>query len=57
VKYRRGKPERSELAGIDAFCAKSAYSANFGLVITQTTEGPIGDHAIAVPASTFLLLR
>lgn len=57
VKYRRGTPGRADLAGIEAFCGKPAYAANLGLVITQAAEGPIGDCAIALPASTFLLLR
>ncbi|MCC7294200.1 MAG: ATP-binding protein [Phycisphaerales bacterium] len=57
VKYRRSAPGGTDLAGIHAFCRKKAYGADFGLVITQTAEGPIGDKAIAIPASTFLLLR
>lgn len=57
VKYRRDAPKASDLAGIDSFCRKSAYAAEFGLVITQTKEGPINDNTIAVPASTFLLVR
>lgn len=57
VKYRRAGPESGDLAGIESFCGKPAYAAGHGLIITQTTEGPIGSHAIAVPASTFLLLR
>jgi len=57
IKYRRGQPGGRDLAGIEAFCGKPAYSADFGLIITQTTAGPIGDKTIAVPASTFLLLR
>ena len=57
VKYRRDKPDKAALAGIESFCAKPAYSAPFGIVVTQTVEGPIGDKVIAVPASTFLLLR
>lgn len=57
VKYRRGIPDRPALAGIDSFCSKSAYAAPFGIIVTQTAEGPIGKNAIAVPASTFLLLR
>ncbi len=56
VKYRRDAPEKRELAGIDPFCSKPAYAAEFGLVITQTTEGPIKEQAIAIPASTFLLI-
>ncbi|NUQ52481.1 MAG: ATP-binding protein [Phycisphaerales bacterium] len=57
VKYRRSKPDKAALAGIESFCGKSAYAAPFGIIVTQATEGPIGDKAIAVPASTFLLLR
>lgn len=57
VKYRRDNPDKEALAGIESFCAKTAYSAPFGIIVTQTTEGPIGDKVIAVPASTFLLLR
>jgi predicted AAA+ superfamily ATPase len=57
VKYRRSKPDKAALAGIESFCGKSAYAAPFGIIVTQTTEGPIGDKAIALPASTFLLLR
>lgn len=57
VKYRRSGPGASELVGIETFCGKPAYSADFGLIITQTVEGPIGERAIAVPASTFLLLQ
>jgi predicted AAA+ superfamily ATPase len=57
VKYRRDKPDKSALAGIESFCAKKAYAAPFGIIVTQAFEGPIGDKAIAVPASTLLLLR
>ena len=57
VKYRRGEIGKAAIAGIEAFCGKTAYSASFGIVITQTAEGPIGDKAIAIPASTFLLLK
>jgi predicted AAA+ superfamily ATPase len=57
VKYRRGNPDGSALAGIDSFCAKPAYAAPFGIMVTQSVEGPIGKNAIAVSASTFLLLR
>lgn len=57
VKYRRSKPDKAALAGIESFCGKSAYAAPFGVIVTQTAEGPCGDKAIAVPASTFLLLR
>jgi predicted AAA+ superfamily ATPase len=57
VKYRRGGPEQSDLRGIESFCAKPAYQAPFGLIITQEASGPMGEHAIAVPAKTFMLLR
>lgn len=57
VKYRRGKPDKASVAGIESFCGKAAYEAPFGVIVTQSAEGPIGDNAIAVPASTFLLLR
>ncbi len=57
VKYRRDKPDKAALTGIESFCGKPAYAAPFGIIVTQTSEGPVGDKAIAVPASTFLLLR
>jgi len=57
VKYRRGRPKTDDLAGIKAFCSKPAYAAEFGLIITQTTEGRIDDRTLAIPASTFLLVR
>ncbi len=57
VKYRRSVPGKAEVAGIDAFCGKQAYSAPFGLIITQGAEGPVGERAIALPASTFLLIK
>jgi predicted AAA+ superfamily ATPase len=57
VKYRRAGTDAAARAGIDSFCGKPAYAATFGIIVTQMTEGPIGDNAIAVPASTFLLLR
>lgn len=57
VKYRRDKPNKAAIAGLESFCSKSAYAAPFGIVVTQAFEGPIGDCVIAVPASTFLLLR
>lgn len=57
VKYRRSNPSGADIAGIEAFCSKEAYGADFGIIVTQKAEGPIGDRAIAVPASTFLLLR
>lgn len=57
VKYRRGGPKGDDFAGINSFCGKEHYSAPFGLVITQQTEGSIGDHTIAVPAASFLLVR
>lgn len=57
VKYRRSKPDKNSIAGIESFCTKPANAAPFGIIVTQATEGPICDKAIAVPASTFLLLR
>ena len=57
IKYRRDKPGASDLKGIESFCEKPAYAAQFGLIITQNTEGEIGDHTIAIPASTLFLLR
>ncbi|MBA3482605.1 MAG: hypothetical protein H0T51_12390 [Pirellulales bacterium] len=57
VKYRRGLRDKAAIAGIESFCDKAAYSAPFGVVVTQTAEGPIGDKAIAVPASSMLLLK
>jgi len=57
VKYRRDTPGKAEVAGIESFCAKPAYAASFGLIVTQTAEGPIENSALAVPASTFLLLK
>lgn len=57
VKYRRGRPDAAALAGIESFCSKPAYAAPFGIIVTQSIDGPIGDKARAVPASTFLLLR
>jgi|GEM_PF-169562 predicted AAA+ superfamily ATPase len=57
VKYRHDDPIDSDLVGINAFCQKKAYAADFGLVITQSFEGSIGDNAMAIPASTFLLIR
>lgn len=46
-----------DLACIESFCTKPAYNAPFGLVITPSATGPLGETAIAVPAKTFLLLR
>lgn len=57
VKYRRSPPDGSALAGIRSFCGKPAYAAPFGIVVTQTAEGLLGDDAVAIPLSTFLLLR
>lgn len=57
IKYRRSKPAKVDLAGIEAFCQKKAYQARFGIVITQSHAGDINSNALAVPASTFLLLR
>jgi predicted AAA+ superfamily ATPase len=57
VKYRRDTPGMAEVKGLESFCAKPAYAASFGVLVTQNAEGPIGDCALAVPASTFLLLK
>lgn len=57
VKYRRGAADGAARAGIDSFCTKPAYAAPFGIIVTQKGEGLVADNAIAVPASTFLLLR
>jgi len=57
VKYRRAAPDDRDTAGIRAFCAKPANGAPFGLVITQSFGGMLGPTVVAVPASTFLLLR
>lgn len=57
VKYQRKKPTPKDYAGIDWFCSKTHFNAPFGLLITQETARPIGKYVIAIPASTFLLLR
>jgi len=57
VKYRRGMPSKNCCLGIEAFCGEAHYSAPFGLLLTQDYTGTIGDHTIAMPASTFLLVR
>jgi predicted AAA+ superfamily ATPase len=56
VKYRRSL-EGSDFAGVESFCRKAAYSAPFGIIVTQSEQGAIREKVIAVPASTFLLLR
>lgn len=57
VKYRQRGPSAADVKGLESFCGKKAYGAPFGLIVTQTAEGPVGDCALAVPASTFLLLK
>ena len=57
VKYRQDGLKQRYVEGIEVFCGKPAYAAEFGIVITQTDDGPIGARALAIPASTFLLLR
>lgn len=57
VKYQRKKPRAQDCAGIDWFCDNAHFNAPFGLVLTQEAMGSIGKYAIAMPASTFLLLR
>jgi predicted AAA+ superfamily ATPase len=57
IKYRRDKPDLAAIAGIESFCSKPAYAAPFGIIVTQSFDGILGDKVIAVPAATFLLLR
>ncbi|MBI5863499.1 MAG: ATP-binding protein [Planctomycetes bacterium] len=57
VKYQRGGVAESDAAGVRSFCGRAAYAAPFGLIVTQSAEGPVGGYAIAIPASTFLLIR
>lgn len=54
IKYTRGKPTKPDLAGLESFCSKEKYNAQFGLVITQKIAGPLSDNVIAVPAAAFL---
>lgn len=54
VKYRRDVHHAGK--GIDAFCAKPAHEAPFGLMVTQRTSGEFGN-AIAIPAKYFLLAQ
>jgi predicted AAA+ superfamily ATPase len=56
IKYTQGKPTRTDIGGIESFCAKKHYNAPFGLIVTQDTEGQLGDYTLALPASTFLLV-
>ncbi len=56
AKYRASQESR-DYAGIEAFCAKRSYSADFGIVITQRFAGLVAPNTIAIPMSTFLLLR
>ncbi|RJP37185.1 MAG: ATP-binding protein [Phycisphaerales bacterium] len=57
LKYRSRPPGPTDVKPIEQFCTKPAFSGEFGLVITRSAAGPIGERAIAIPASTFLLLR
>jgi len=54
VKYRRGIPTHQQMKGLASFCGQKKYAAPFGLLITQDTAGPLGEHVIAVPARAFL---
>ncbi len=56
VKYTRGSPGNSDIAGLESFCAQPKYNAPFGLLVTQEFAGPIGDRVIAIPAPQFLCL-
>ncbi|PHR96382.1 MAG: hypothetical protein COA78_28820 [Blastopirellula sp.] len=57
VKYRRKKPGKSELAGLQSFCAKKEYDAEFGIIITQEYAGLIEENILAIPAFYFLAVR
>jgi predicted AAA+ superfamily ATPase len=57
VKYCRGQPKPSDLAGLRSFCSAKKYGADFGLLITQELSGPVDDVVIGVPASAFLCVR
>ena len=57
IKYRRNLSDKSDCAGVHAFLEKPHYQAPFGIVVTQIREGNLSDNVIAVPASTFLLLK
>ncbi len=55
VKYQKSVGP-GDLKGLTAFCGKGHYEADFGLVITPAQTGDVGDLAIAIPASHFLLV-
>ncbi len=57
VKYRSGDAPASAARGVTSFCEKAAYGAKFGIVITQDFGGLVDERTIAIPASSFLLLR
>jgi predicted AAA+ superfamily ATPase len=57
IKYRKVPPTTDDLAGIESFCGRPHYNAPFGIIVTQTHEGPVGLCAIAVPVASLLLVR
>lgn len=52
VKYRRRLGETN----LSAFCEKRHHEAPFGIVISQTAEGPLVGANLAVPLPAFLLV-
>ncbi|HEX8325243.1 MAG TPA: AAA family ATPase [Tepidisphaeraceae bacterium] len=54
IKYHANFDVR-DIAALEAFCTKPHYNAKFGLIVTQTHAGKVGERTIAVPASALLL--
>jgi len=54
VKYSRRRPTSKDVAALESFCRNKKYNAPFGILVTQETAGKVGDHTVAVPASTLL---
>ena len=57
VKYRRGRPDAGDLAGLTSFCSQAKYNAPFGLLITQELSGPLNENIVALPAYALLSVR
>lgn len=57
IKYKRGSLRPPDWRGVKSFAGHEAYGASFGVVVTQDEAGLMGNGIIAVPASSFLLLR
>lgn len=57
VKYRRTLDATADCDGLRTFTSKQHYEAPFGIVITQDEAGEVDEKIVAVPASTFLLLK